>query len=49
MISINLEKIDPKFRLLTDLLLFSDRKDLDFSEYTDLLLSNYNLHYSYFS
>lgn len=48
MSSIDLSKIDPKFRLLTDLLFFSDRKDIDHVEFLSLLKSNYNHHYNYF-
>ena len=35
-----LENIDPKFRNLTDLLFFSDRMDLDLSNYNNLLSLN---------
>lgn len=45
---LDLNKVDLNFRRLTDLLLFSDRKDIDFSEFKSLLKSNYNLHYDYF-
>ena len=48
MIQIDLDKVDSKFRLLTDLLLFSDRNDLSLSDFKKLLKSNYNMHYSYF-
>lgn len=45
---VDLNKINPKFRILTDLLFFSDRSDLDLSEFKSLLKSNYNVHYNYF-
>lgn len=45
--NINLDKINPKFRQLTDLLFFSDRFDLDLSDYKYLLKSNYNDNYYY--
>lgn len=35
-----LEKIDPQFRIITDQLFFTDRMDLDLSNYLDLLNSN---------
>lgn len=44
---VQLDKINPKFRQLTDLLFFSDRVDLNLSEYKQLLKSNYNIHYNY--
>jgi hypothetical protein len=44
---IDLDKVDSKFRLLTDLLLFSDRKDISLSEIKKLLKNN-NAHYDYF-
>jgi hypothetical protein len=46
--SLNLNEINPKFRQLTDLLLFSDQMDLDLSEYKFLLRSNQVAHYPYF-
>src|SRR5882724_4870297 len=46
--SLNLNEINPKFRQLTDLLLFSDQMDLDLSEYKFLLRSNQTAHYPYF-
>lgn len=45
--SIQLNKINSKFRQLTDQLLFSDRMDLVLSEYKQLLKLNYNDHYNY--
>jgi hypothetical protein len=42
-----LDKISPKFRQLTDLLLLSDRMDLDLSEYRRLLKENYEVHFNY--
>jgi hypothetical protein len=41
------EKVDPKFRELTDLLLFSNRTDLDFSNYKALLKQSTALHIRY--
>lgn len=45
--TIQLDKINPKFRQLVDLLLFSDRFDLDLSEFKPLLKSNYDFHLEY--
>lgn len=45
--AIQLDKINPKFRQLTDLLFFTDRADLDLSEYKSLLKENYEPHFSY--
>lgn len=45
--TLSLEKINPKFRSLTDLLFFSDRMDLDLSEFKALLKENYDIHYQY--
>jgi len=45
--SIHLEKISPKFREQADLLLFSNRLDLDLSKFKELLKENYNYHYEY--
>lgn len=45
--AIHLNKIHPKFRELTDLLFFTDRMDLDLSEYKGLLKENYEFHFSY--
>ena len=42
-----IEKINPKFRLLTDLLFFTDRKDIDLAEYKSLLNNNTD-HRAYF-
>ena len=44
---LSLEKINPKFRSLTDLLFFSDRMDLDLSEFKALLKENYAIHSEY--
>lgn len=44
---VQLNKINPKFRQLTDLLFFSDRTDLNLSEYKQLFKLNYNIHYNY--
>jgi hypothetical protein len=44
---VQLDKINPQFRQLTDLLFFSDKLDLDLSEYKNLFKSNYNEHYAY--
>jgi hypothetical protein len=43
----SLGKINPKFRNLTDLLFFSDRMDLDLSEYKNLLRENHAEHKEY--
>ena len=43
---IQLDKIDPQFRLLTDQLFFTDRTDLDISEFKNLL-SNKDYHFDY--
>lgn len=48
MMYLDLDKVNPEFRNLTDLLFFSDRSDLDLSEFKSLLKSNYNVHYNYF-
>jgi hypothetical protein len=42
---IQLDKIDPQFRLLTDQLFFTDRTDLDISEFKNLINKEY--HYDY--
>lgn len=44
---LQLDKINPKFRQLTDLLFFSDRMDLDLSEFKPLLKENYETHFDY--
>lgn len=43
----SLDKINPRFRQLTDLFLFSDRKDLNLTEFHKLLHSNYSDHFNY--
>ncbi len=43
---LQLDKVDPKFRLLTDQLFFTDRTDLDVSEFK-LLFDNKDVHYDY--
>lgn len=43
----HLNKINPKFRQLTDLLFFTDRMDLDLSEFKALLKENQENHFSY--
>lgn len=43
-----LDKINPKFRQLTDLLFFSDRIDLDLIEFKNLLKENIAIHFEYF-
>lgn len=45
---IKLEKINPEFRQLVDLFLFSNRIDLDLSKFKDLLKCNQIHHYEYF-
>lgn len=45
--TVQLNKINPKFRQLTDLLCLSDRLDLDLSEFKELLRANFNDHYNY--
>lgn len=42
-----LDKLNPKFRQLADLLLFSDRMDLDLSEFKKLLKENYEINFPY--
>ena len=42
------EKINPKFRQLADQFCFSDRLDLDLSEFKFLLRENFDVHYWYF-
>lgn len=44
----DLDKLNPKFRLLTDLLFFSEKNDVDLSEYKTLYKENYKLNYNYF-
>jgi len=43
---LQLDKVDPKFRLLTDQFFFTDRTDLDVSEFK-LLFDNKDVHYDY--
>lgn len=43
-----ISKTDPNFRKLTDLLFFSDREDLNVSDYKSLLKQNYSFHSEYF-
>lgn len=45
--NVNLESLNPNFRKLTDLLLFSDRMDLNFLEFKSLVKENnmYNVQY----
>ena len=45
--SVQLERINPKFRQLTDQLCFSDSLDLDLTEFKSLLRENYSDHYIY--
>lgn len=45
--TVQLDRVNPKFRQLTDLLFFSDRMDLDLSEFKSLLKENYNNHHAY--
>lgn len=45
--TLELDKVNPEFRQLTDLLLFSDRMDLDLSEYKRLLRENHDPHFNY--
>lgn len=42
-----LDKINPKFRQLVDLFFFSDRMDLDLSEFKPLLKENSEYHFDY--
>lgn len=46
--ALQLDKINPKFRELVDLLLFTDRLDLDLSKFKELLKENYTHHFDYF-
>lgn len=41
------EKVNPKFRNLTDLLLFSNRMDLDLTNFKSLLRENHDIHSEY--
>lgn len=43
----DLEKVNTRFRHLTDLFFFTDRTDIDLSDFKILLKSNYNIHYEY--
>lgn len=45
---LQLDRINPKFRQLTDLLLFSERMDLDTSEFKSLFKESYEYHFEYF-
>jgi len=45
--TVQLDKVNPKFRQLTDLLFFSDRTDLDLSGFKSLLKENYENHSIY--
>lgn len=45
--AVQLDRINSKFRQLTDLLFFSDKMDLDLSEFKSLLKENANTHYEY--
>lgn len=44
---VQLDKIDPKFRHLADLLLFSNRLDIDIVNFSKLLYDNYPIHSEY--
>ena len=45
---VKLESLDPQFRQITDLLLFSDKKDISLSNFTSLLKINYIANLEYF-
>jgi hypothetical protein len=45
--TVQLDRVNPQFRQLTDLLFFSDRVDLDLSEFKSLLKENYVDHHAY--
>jgi hypothetical protein len=45
--TVQLDKISPRFRQLTDLLCFSDKLDLDLTDFKHLLKENFNDHYDY--
>lgn len=45
--TVQLDRVNPKFRQLTDLLFFSDRMDLDLTEFRSLLKENYSDHHGY--
>lgn len=45
--TLQLDKINPRFRQLVDLLFFSNRQDLDLSQFKELLKGNYNPHFNY--
>jgi len=47
MTSVQLDKIHTKFRHLVDLLMFSDKMDLDLDNFEDYLYLDYTLHSSY--
>ena len=44
---LSLEKINPQFRQQVDQLFFSDRMDLDLSDFKSLLRENYTIHFEY--
>jgi len=45
--TVQLDKVNPKFRQIVDLLLFSDRMDLDLSDFKSLLKESYSAHFDY--
>lgn len=45
--AVQLDRVNPKFRQLTDLIFFSDRMDLDLTEFRSLLKENYIDHHGY--
>lgn len=45
--TLQLDKINPKFREITDLLLFSDRMDLDLSNFKERWKENASVHFDY--
>ena len=45
--TVQLDRVNPNFRQLTDLLLFSERMDLDLAEFKSLLKENYTDHHAY--
>jgi len=46
---LKLENVDPSFRQITDLLLFSDNTNIDLNNYFNLLKLNYNYNLEYFT
>ncbi len=45
--TVQLDRVNPKFREIVDLLLFSDRMDLNLSDFKNLLKENHSIHFDY--